>query len=409
MRLPAGGRQLATAALVQSLGIGMFMASSIAYFTRQVGLSANNVAAGLAAAGVVALGVSVAGGALADRYGARRVLAVVYTGRGLCFVGYAFTSNLWQYVLVTLCSVAFDRTGPPVLQALVAAALPEQRDRGRVLAAVNVLRNIGLGAGAMAAGAALTLDTRLAYRVTLGLMTLAYVGGAALVLRVPLVAPAPTPAARERSSAERTSALPDRHYLMLTGLTFLLSFFDALLLVAMPLWVLEHTNAPRATVSALFALNTALVVVFQIPVSKLASGLRRTSRMMSWAGAAMAVSSLCFAAGAESSGALALVALVLAVVALSAGEVVANSATWNLSIALAPEHGRGRHLSIFNLSLAAERVLGPVVVTGVLLGAGVAGWAGAALVFALTGIAAQRVALAGGARRPALAGEWTTT
>lgn len=82
MKLTAGGRRLAAAALVQSLGIGLFMASSMAYFTRQVDLSANQVGSGLALAGVVALGTSLLGGALADRYGARRVLAAVYLGRG---------------------------------------------------------------------------------------------------------------------------------------------------------------------------------------------------------------------------------------------------------------------------------------------------------------------------------------
>lgn len=99
--------------------------------------------------------------------------------------------------------------------------------------------------------------------------------------------------------------------------------------------------------------------------------------------------------------------LVAAILALSLGEVVTTSATWNLSIALAPAEARGRYLSIFGLGLATERVFGPVVVTGLLLGSGAVGWAGAAVVFALTGAVAERVALAGGAQIPALVGEGT--
>ncbi|MER7845168.1 MFS transporter [Kitasatospora sp. NPDC096077] len=413
--LSAEGRRLALAALVQSLGIGLFTASSIAWFTRHVGLTANQVATGLAVAGAVALAGSLLAGVLADRHGARRVLATVYAGRGLCFLAFAFVTDLWQYLLVTLFSVAFDRAGPPVLQALVAAALPEQRDRSRLLGLVNVVRNIGLGLGAMAGGVTLTLDTVTAYRTTMVLITAAFLGGAVLVLRVP--APArPAAAATATATGERSGegtgrrrrALPDRHYLALTGLNFLLSFFDVLLLVAMPVWVLEHTSAPAATVSVLYALNTVLVVVAQLPVSRLADEVRRSSRMLLWGGVALAGCSLCFAAAAAVHGGLSVLMLVLAIVALSVGEVVSTSATWNLSIVLAPPEARGRYLAVFGLGLAGQRVLGPVLVTGLLLGSGAVGWIGAAAVFALTGAAAERVALGGAARLPAAEPELTT-
>lgn len=401
MTLTAGGRRLAAAALVQSLGIGLFMASSMAYFTRQVDLSANQVASGLALAGVVALGISLLGGVLADRYGARRVLAAVYLGRGVCCAAYVFVTDFWQFMVVTLCAVACDRAGPPVLQALVAVAVPERQERTRLLAVVNVVRNCGLGVGAMAAGVALASDTQAAYRVTLIAIGLAFLGGAVLVLRVSEPAAPTAEAAAPRGAAERPAkgrVLPDARYLTLTGLNFLLFFFDTMLLVAMPVWILEHTDAPRATVSVLFALNTALVVVLQIPVSKLATGQRRTTRMLTWTGAVLAVSSLCFAASGSVGSGPAVAWLAAAVVTLSLAEVIANSAVWDLSIALAPEEQRGRYLSVFNLSVAGQRVLGPVMVTGLLLGSGSLGWVVAAAVLVVAGVAAERVARAAGER-----------
>ncbi|MEV0368846.1 MFS transporter [Streptomyces sp. NPDC050636] len=400
MKLTAGGRRLAAAALVQSLGIGLFMASSMAYFTRQVDLSANQVASGLALAGVVALGISLLGGVLADRYGARRVLAAVYLGRGVCCAAYVFVTDFWQFMAVTLCAVACDRAGPPVLQALVAVAVPERQERTRLLAVVNVVRNCGLGVGAMAAGVALASDTQAAYRVTLIAIGLAFLGGAVLVLRVPELA-APTAGGAPEAAEEqpvRSRVLPDARYLTLTGLNFLLFFFDTMLLVAMPVWILEHTDAPRATVSVLFALNTVLVVVLQIPVSKLATSQRRTTRMLTWTGAVLAVSSLCFAASGSVGGGPAVAWLAAAVVTLSLAEVIANSAVWDLSIALAPEEQRGRYLSVFNLSVAGQRVLGPVMVTGLLLGSGSLGWVVAAAVLVVAGGAAERVARAAGER-----------
>ncbi|MEU8959071.1 MFS transporter [Streptomyces sp. NPDC048518] len=406
MKLTAGGRRLAAAALVQSLGIGLFMASSMAYFTRQVNLSANQVASGLALAGVVALGISLLGGVLADRYGARRVLAAVYLGRGVCCAAYVLVTSFWQFMVVTLCAVACDRAGPPVLQALVAVAVPERQERTRLLAVVNVVRNCGLGVGAMAAGVALVGDTQTAYRVTLIAIGLAFLGGAVLVLRVDeLAAPGADvdddTGAEPRETAERAvkeRVLPDARYLTLAALNFLLFSFDTMLLVAMPVWILEHTDAPRATVSVLFTLNTVLVVVLQIPVSKLATGRRRIARMLTWTGAVLAVSSLCFAASGSVAGGPAVAWLAAAVVTLSLAEVTANSAVWDLSIALAPEERRGRYLSAFNLSVAGQRVLGPVLVTGLLLGSGSLGWVVAAAVLVAAGFAAERVARAAGRR-----------
>ncbi|MDI5966534.1 MFS transporter [Streptantibioticus silvisoli] len=399
MKLTAGGRRLAVAALVQSVGIGLFMASSMAFYTLKIGLSANQVALGLATAGAVALGISLLGGVLADRYGARRVVAAVYLGRAVCFGAYAFVRTFWEFLVVTLFAVACDRAGPPVLQALVAAAVPEPHERTRLLAVINAVRNFGTGLGAMAAGVALTTNTMLAYRVTLSGIAVAFIGGAVLVLRVPEEAPAePVPP----QPGERRSALPDRRYLVLTGLNFLLSFFDGLLLVAMPVWVLQHTDAPRATVSALFASNTVLVLLLQIPVSRFAVGRRRTARMVTYGGGVMAVSSLFFATAGGTVGWYAVGWLFAAVVALSLGEVVINSAVWDLSISLAPPAVRGRYLSFFNLGMAGQRVLGPIVITGLLLGSGTVGWVGAAVVFVLAGVATERVALGAGSRTATL-------
>lgn len=407
-RLAPGGGRLVTAALVQSLGIGLFMASSMAFFTRQVGLSAGEVGAGLAAAGAVAIGVTLVAGELADRIGPRCVLATLYAARAVCCVAYGFVSSFWEFMAVTLFALAADRSGPPVLQALVAATVPVPLERTTLLAVINVVRNCGLGLGAVAAGVALVSDTLVAYQLTLGVIGAAFVGGAVLVLRVPAggrPARSPKNAADDDGKRARPvrSVLPYPRYLVLTMLNFLLSFFDVLLMVAMPLWVLERTDAPRYMVSVLFAVNTGLVVLMQIPVSRLADGLRRTSRLFAVAGGAMAVCALCFATAGGADGWYAIGWLTAAVVALTLGEVLANSAAWELSIALAPEESRGRYLSVFNMGLSTERIVGPLVVTGALLASGTAGWVVAAVVFLCAGMAAERVALGAGTRIGALA------
>ncbi|MGW2235190.1 hypothetical protein [Streptomyces sp. NPDC001759] len=83
----------------------------------------------------------------------------------------------------------------------------------------------------MAAGGALVTDTPTAYRVVLGAIACALLCGAVLVLRVHEDrAAGPRARASREDEAPRQRALPDARYLALTGLNFLLSFFDSLLL-----------------------------------------------------------------------------------------------------------------------------------------------------------------------------------
>ncbi|MFF7896379.1 hypothetical protein ACFZDI_31600 [Streptomyces sp. NPDC007907] len=184
-----------------------------------------------------------------------------------------------------------------------------------------------------AAGAALTDDIPAAHRVTL-----VTIGLASSAVRYSCCGCPNSPRRQPRRPGGRGAAdwsdtsrmLPDARYLTLTGLNFLLFSFDTRL----------------------------LVVVLQIPVSELATGRRRTTRMLTWTGAMPAVSSLCFAASGSLAGGPARAWLTAALVTLSLAELTANSAVWGLSIALAPEERRGCCLAVFDLSVAGQGVLG---------------------------------------------------
>ncbi|MDA8068222.1 MAG: hypothetical protein M0T77_06385 [Actinomycetota bacterium] len=56
----------------------------------------------------------------------------------------------------------------------------------------------------------------------------------------------------------------DRRFVALGLLDGLTSFHQVALQVALPLWVVLFTHAPRELVGLLFALNTALLVVLQV-------------------------------------------------------------------------------------------------------------------------------------------------
>lgn len=100
---------------------------------------------------------------------------------------------------------------------------------------------------------------------------------------------------------------------------------------------------------------------------------------------------------------------VLAVVLLTVGENLHAVAAWNLSYEMAPAPARARYLATFSLGVTGQQILGPVLMTAVMLPLGSIGWALLAVVFAL---AALVVRATGGPRaepEPVLAAPSTPT
>ncbi|MEU0603863.1 MFS transporter, partial [Streptomyces sp. NPDC006393] len=185
-------------------------------------------------------------------------------------------------------------------------------------------------------------------------------------------------------SARRTwlpRGLGDRRFLAVTGLNGVLVLHQTMLNVGVPLWVVRHTSAPVAVVPLLFALNTALVIGLQIRFSRGVREEGQSRRSLWWAAWLLAATGLLLAASAGPGRAGALVLLVLAVGTLTVGELWQSIAGWALPVDHAPEGRRAEYLSVFNLGVTVQAVLGPLAVTAV-VGLGPAGWLLLTAVFA---------------------------
>jgi MFS family permease len=84
-----------------------------------------------------------------------------------------------------------------------------------------------------------------------------------------------------------------------------------------------------------------------------------------------------------------------AVIVLTFGEICQVGSAWTLSFAIAPPADRNAYLAAFSLGRAFSRSIGPLLMTGVVLAIGEAGWIALAAVFAgsaLLPVLAPRVA-----------------
>lgn len=380
------GRRLVVMSLINATGSGLWLTGSALFFTRTVGVSATQVGLGLSLAGVVGLVTTLPVGALVDRFGPRLVCAVLLLWRTAGFVGYAFTRGFAGFLVIACLLGAADRVMGPVTQSLVSTAVSAD-DRVRTMGYVQATRNVGFTLGGALASVLISAFGTGSYTV----LVLGNAASFALAIPVLLGIRPLERAVPQRGLSLLRSALPrDRRFLALAGANGLLVAHFTLLTVTIPLWVVTRTAAPKTLLGLLLVINTLGAGLFQVAVSRRTSTIPEAARRFLQAGGALL---LCCAlvAGTGGLGAgWASVLLVLAIGLLTAGELTQSAAAWQVSFALAPPERRGSYLAAFSLGESVQVIIGPVLLTGLVVAMGWAGWlAVGLLLFAVSAIASR--------------------
>ncbi|MBW5481880.1 MFS transporter, partial [Streptomyces bambusae] len=376
----AAGRTFALTTLINAVGTGLFLAGSTVFFIRSVGLSAGQIGAGLAVSGIVGFLATVPIGALSDRIGARRTLVGLQLWRAAFFVALAFVHGPLGFTLVASCLAAAEGATMPMTQA-VAADTTEESDRTRTMAIVRTVRNIGFSVGALLAAPLLSADSVWAYRgIVLGTAA-AFVLSAAMLGRLKLARR--SAAQRKVSPLTALRGFRDWRYLALAGLNGVLNLHTTVLSVGLPLWAVQATGVPAGYVPVLVLINTVLSIVLQVPISKGAERPGGAARALRLGGVALAGCAVAMAVAGQLPPLAAGALLLVACAALTFGEMWQAVGGWDLSYEFAPEDRRGIYLSVFSLGNTGQRIVGPALVTGVVIAAGPAGWLGLGAVFCL--------------------------
>lgn len=388
--LPAAGsaRRLGVLTLIQSLGLGVFLTSSAVFFTRTIGIPAQRVGLALSVAGLCGLVCTVPIGRLADRLGAGRVLTANFLLAAVGFTAYCLVDGFAAFLAVA-CALAVLETSAGALQASLTDALVGEAERVRVSAQMRSLFNLGFLGGAALAGAAIAAGTSTAlYATVLANAVLQLVSVAVLLgMRLPAKA-APRAAADEPGGVLRSAALRDLRYVAVALVCGALELYHPLLTVGLPLWIVTGTDAPALLVSGLLILDTVLVLLFQVTVSRGARTPAGAARMLRWAGWALGASCLVFAVSGGHGALLDSAALLGGALVLVLGELYQASASWGLSFGLAPAGRQGEYQAVFSLGRGLQQFAGPWLMTSLVVGAAATGWLVLAALFALLGLAA---------------------
>jgi MFS family permease len=383
--VPAEGppRVLAVAQLTDAIGLGGYLVCSALYFTRVIGLSPAQVGFGLTVGWAVGFLAGVPLGHLADRFGPRRVamcLAATAAGALLAFLP---VGDFVPFVLVASLYGAAQCGLTAARQALL-AALVTPAERTAVRAVTQAAVNGGIAVGAALGGLALHLDTVAAYQTVFVVDAVSLIVSALVVLRLPVVAGI----ARGPAGAPVLAVLRDRPYAVLAGLNMVLQLHIPLITLAIPLWIVQRTQAPGWTVAALLVLNTGSVVLFQVRIARRVTDLPSAARQVRAAGAVLLLACLVFALSSAGSSSWVAVTVLLVAAGLQAvAEMLQASGSWEISFSLAPDGRHGQYQGFYGSGFAVARMLGPLLVTTVVLSWGTVGWLMLGGLFLLAGLA----------------------
>lgn len=351
-------RIIAASALVGSLGYGLYTTGSLFYFTRSVGLSLADVGAGLSISAIIGLLLSVPAGRLSDRWGHRETSIASGLAQAAVLVASVFVTTFAEFlVVISLLGVA-EQVGN-VARGAVLATVTQGAGRVHLSAYVRSVVNAGITGGIFVAGLALAVDTRAAYlSLMLGNAVCALIG-CLLFLRLPRQPPAPAMV----EGPKPTNALRDLPYFAVAVLTGIVMLSDACLVIGLPLWIANYTDAPRPLAAWLLAVNTGLVIALQTRASKRVRDLASARQAMILATVTLAVACGLFVLGGRTGWLLAAVILLAGVVVLSLGEMWASAAGWSFRYDLAHEQRQGAYGAIFDLGTSLRMVIGPAAIT----------------------------------------------
>lgn len=385
-------RRLAVAHFVTYLGDGLFYVCAALYFTRVIGLDAVTYGAALTASWLLAMVLSVPVGHLADRFESRTVATAMLALAGLSVCLYLATSSVPLF-FVGACLLAVSTQGAQSARsALVSRSFPADQVT-RVRAVLISTANAGLAVGAALGALVIVMNTGTAYRLAFTADALTFFLAAALMLKIPPTLRETADSTADKAPAPAVKGSPlrvfrDRGYAAVTVVNLILTLHVPLIDVALPLWIVEKTQAPEWSIAAVFLVNTALVVGLQYRVSRTVTSIDAGLRSLRIGGLLLfAAMALYFLSGLPSSpwGAAAL--LLAAASVLTFGEMRQTSSMNEISFRLVPGGRYGEYQGFFGMGSTVAEAVGPLALTWLLLAHGSWGWLALGALFLVASVA----------------------
>ena len=239
---------------------------------------------------------------------------------------------------------------------------------------MRTVTNVGIGVGTAVAAIPLAIGTAFAFQLTMSIAGALFLVSAVLVRglsaeRVDARRTSPGETDADAPPRKGPSPYRDARFLSLTALMGVFGIQFGLYEVAVPLWVVAHTVAPDVLVSPLLLVNTIVVVLLQVRMSRGTGTFAGAGRAMRNAGVLMVLACALWAGagwvGGDGWGPIVVAAGILLAAALvhSLAEITSSAAGWSLSFDLASQERMGSYQGVYGTGYALGAMVAPAVVT----------------------------------------------
>jgi MFS family permease len=378
-RLPRAVQLLQVGGLMNAFGNGLVVPFLLIYLHNERGIGLGLAGLVLATNAGVSLFAGPVAGAFVDRIGAKAMLTVALGFLTLGFAMYAFVESPWHGFLASAVTGIGNGAFWPA-QSTLLAGLTTRVQRSATFAMQRVVMNLGIGLGGVAGGFIATES----FRALFLLDALTFVAYAAV-----LTAFVPQP--KRQGHAERPGSYRTvfRHKVFMALMVINALYIGAGIaqLEILPAFAKNEAGVSERGIGWLFFINTLVVVLLQLPTTRLLEGRRRVPFLALIGVVSAAAWLLVPASGLWLSGASAFVLLAVAVSVFALGECLHGAVQPALVVDLADPRLLGRYMAISALSWQVGFTLGPAA-GGALLAASPAGlWLAMAFVLVATGAA----------------------
>lgn len=378
-------RTMSLSTFINTFGNGLFATVEVIYFTLIIGLSPAKVALALSIAGAISLLINIPAGHISDRFGPRNIAVLAMVLEGLAMSLLVFVDSYIPFLLLNILVGILGNISQTMRMATI-ASMGQGEARVTIRAYQRAITNFGISIGTVFAGIGLAINQKSGYQVLLLADALTFLLAGYVFKKLPFVAPSV-----DRGEPITFQALRDLRFIAATASNAINSLHFVLQSVAIPLWVVRDTNAPRWWVSVIMIVNTVGVTLFQVSASRGSGHVFAGALFYRRASFAVALACLFYASANGVSAVIACVLLVLAMAIHTYGELVGSAGSWSIGFGLADEKHQGQYQGVWSLSWGLGGAIGPAFVTAMAITLGQEGWAILALIFVMNGIAMHKL------------------
>ncbi|GAB3929592.1 MFS transporter [Kribbella albertanoniae] len=337
--LPSWMRAVMLGQLVSAAGALAWLYLTL-YLVQDRGMSAQQAGFAAAAYGVGLVGGNLGGGWIGDRFGLRTAAVASQLTWAITCAAMPLAPNGWLAALGALAGLCGGATRPN-LSALVAISLPAERRREGI-ALSRTASNAGFMIGPPLGGLVAAYD-----------FSLVFVFDAVTSLVLAFVIWRWAPPARRVRQVVRLRGSVDRSLLILLAMIVVLDTACRQIYVTMPL-LLRDAGSPPVAYGVLIAVNSVLIVCLEAPLAiRLRShqALRVIAAGSALVGVGLAVLGIWPA----------LMGAVVAIVVITAGEMLYKPTATAHVADLAPEGMVGRYSSLYAAASVSGMFLAPAL------------------------------------------------